>query len=123
MSKIQLLGHGTREHGSTTSNVVLSAEERASLDRRVRRWTSAHALAQRSRSVLLAVDGMTNGEIAERVGLRRDTVGIWRQRFAEKRLEGLYDEPSVGRPREIGDEQVEAVVVATLESKPQDATH
>jgi hypothetical protein len=59
----------------------------------------------------------------ERVGLGDDTVGIWRQRFASKRLEGLYDEPRVGRPREIGDDQVEAVVVATLESKPDGATH
>lgn len=57
---------------------------------------------------------MTNVAIVERVGVGWDTVGIWRQRFADKRLEGLYDEPRVGRPRLIGDDQVEGVVVATL---------
>jgi hypothetical protein len=55
--------------------------------------------------------------------LGRDTVGIWRNRFARQRLEGLFDEPRVGRPREIGDDEVEAVVVATLETKPEGATH
>jgi transposase len=103
--------------------IVLSADERASLERHVRRRKSAHALAQRCRIVLLASEGMTNLAIAERVGVGDDTVGVWRQRFAAKRLEGLYDEPRVGRPREIGDDQVEAVVVATLESKPEGATH
>jgi transposase len=109
-------------HGKAVP-IVLTAEERASLERHVRRRKSAHALAQRSRIVLLAAEGMTNVAIAERVGVGWDTVGIWRQRFADKRLEGLYDEPRVGRPRSIGDDQVEAVVVATLETKPEDATH
>lgn len=103
--------------------VVLSAEEREALERHVRRRKSAHSLAQRCRIVLLAADGLTNLAIAERVGMGADTVGIWRQRFTDKRIEGLYDEPRVGRPREIGDEAVEAVVVATLESKPEGATH
>jgi transposase len=103
--------------------LVLSADEQASLQRHVRRRKSAHALAQRCRIVLLAAEGLTNQAIAERVGVGRDTVGIWRQRFADRRLEGLYDEPRVGRPREIGDEHIEAVVVATLESKPEGATH
>jgi transposase len=109
-------------HGKAVS-IILTPEERASLERLVRRRKSAHALAQRGRVVLLAADGMTNLAIAERVGLGWDTVGIWRQRFAEKRLDGLYDEPRVGRPRSIGDDQVEAVVVATLEAKPEGATH
>src|SRR5580692_8312803 len=104
-------------------DVVLTADERASLERHVRRRKSAHALAQRCRIVLLSAEGLTNQAIAGRVGVGRETGGIWRQRFAAKRLEGLYDEPRVGRPREIGDERVEAVVVATLESKPEGATH
>jgi transposase len=103
--------------------IVLSADERASLERHIRRRKSAHALAQRCRMVLLAAEGMTNIAIGERVGVRADTVGIWRRRFLSKRLEGLYDEPRVGRPRDIGDDQIEAVVVATLESKPEGASH
>lgn len=105
------------------AQVELSQDERDALERNVRRRKSAHALAQRSRVVLLAAEGLTDGAIAPRVGLRRETVGIWRNRFVKDRLGGLLDEPRVGRPREIGDEQVEAVVVATLESKPDGATH
>lgn len=51
------------------------------------------------------------------------TVGLWRRRFVERRLDGLYDEPRVGAPRTISDEQVEKIVVATLEAKPKGKTH
>jgi transposase len=104
------------------ARVELSEDEREALERHVRRRKSAHALSQRSRIILLAAEGLTDGAIAPRVGLRRETVGIWRNRFVRARLEGLLDEPKVGRPREIDDEQIEAVVVATLESKPEAAT-
>jgi transposase len=104
-------------------SIELSQDEREALERNVRRRKSAHSLSQRSRIVLLAAEGLTDGAIAERVGLGRGTVGIWRNRFSRERLEGLLDEPRVGRPREIGDDQVEAVIVATLETKPQGATH
>jgi len=104
------------------ARVELSKDEREALERNVRRRKSAHALSQRSRIILLACEGLTDGAIAPKVGLRRETVGIWRNRFVKERLEGLLDEPRVGRPREIDDEQIEAVVVATLESKPEAAT-
>jgi len=104
-------------------SIELQESERETLERHVRRRKSAHALSQRSRIVLLAAEGLTDGAIAERVGLRRETVGIWRNRFAASRLDGLFDEPRVGRPREIGDDVVEAVVVATLETKPEAMTH
>lgn len=103
--------------------IELSEDEREALERNVRRRKSAHSLSQRSRIVLLAAEGLTDTAIAERVGLRRETVGVWRNRFAAERLDGLFDEPRVGRPREIGDDQVEAVIVATLETKPTAATH
>jgi transposase len=51
-------------------------------------------------------------------------VGKWRNRFIERGLEGLLDEPRPGRPREISDEKVDEVVVATLEQAPPgEATH
>lgn len=103
--------------------IELSDEERALLEGFTRRSTSAHGLAQRSRIVLAAAGGLTNGEIAQRVGMSRPTVTKWRRRFAERRIDGLTDEPRPGRPRTITDEQVERVVVTTLESKPKDATH
>ena len=103
--------------------IVLSDEERGQLEAWTRRRTSAQALAQRSRIVLAAADGLKNTEIAEQVGVSRNTAAIWRERFAAHRLDGLTDEPRPGRPRTITDEQVDAVITKTLESSPRDATH
>jgi transposase len=88
-----------------------------------RRWTSAQALSQRSRIVLLAAEGLRTGEIAERLGVHRNTVAKWRERFRAERLEGLLDEPRPGRPRTVTDAHVEEVIVKTLESTPKNATH
>jgi transposase len=88
-----------------------------------RRRTSAQALALRSRIVLLAADGLRNTEIAAELGIHRNAAGKWRARFLEHRLDGLTDEPRPGRPRTISDEQVEEVVIKTLETTPKDATH
>jgi transposase len=103
--------------------IELSQEERAQLESWARRRTSAQALAQRSRVVLLAAEGLNNSEIAGRLGVHRPMVRKWRSRFAEYRLDGLIDEPRPGKPRRITDEQVEEVIVKTLESTPKDATH
>ena len=73
--------------------------------------------------MLAAADGRSNTEIAQRVGVTRPTVAKWRNRFAERRLDGLVDEPRPGRPRTITDDKVEQVVVKTLETTPKDATH
>jgi len=73
--------------------------------------------------VLAAADGVTNTEIAERVGVSRPTVTKWRRRFAEHRLDGLVDEPRPGRPRTITDDKVQEVIVKKLETTPKDATH
>ena len=103
--------------------IELSDDERAQLEAWARRRTSAQALAQRSRVVLLAAEGLKNTEIAERLGVHRHMATKWRARFAQQRLDGLVDEPRPGRPRTVTDEQVEAVVVRTLETTPKDATH
>ncbi|MGB8879532.1 MAG: IS630 family transposase [Solirubrobacteraceae bacterium] len=103
--------------------IELTDEERSVLESWTRRHTSAQALALRARIVLAAAGLVTNGEIAESLGVSRPTVTKWRNRFAERRLEGLLDEPRPGRPRTVTDEQVERVVITTLESAPKDATH
>jgi transposase len=103
--------------------IELSGEERARLEAWTRRRTSAQALAQRSRIVLLAADGLRNTEIAERMGINRAMAAKWRSRFAQHRLDGLTDEPRPGRPRTITDEQVDAVITKTLEQTPKNATH
>ena len=108
---------------SVLAPLELSAVERAQLESWTRRRSSAQALALRSRIVLLAADGRNNSEIAHELGIHRNVAGKWRSRFLEHRLDGLSDEPRPGRPRTISDEQVEEVIVKTLESTPKDATH
>ena len=103
--------------------VELSEEERATLERWARRPKSAQALTLRCRIVLACAEGGNNVEVGERLGLHRVTVGKWRSRFLEHRLEGLHDEPRPGAPRTISDNAVEAVIVKTLEETPVDATH
>ena len=103
--------------------VVLSDEEREVLERWARRPKSAQALALRCRIVLAAADGESSIEIAARLGCNASTVGRWRGRFARRGLDGLHDEPRPGKPRSIGDEDVERVIVKTLEEQPPNATH
>jgi transposase len=109
--------------GRPKAELTLSDEERETLRRWSRRAKSAQALALRCRIVLACADGMSNVEVAQLLGVSRPTVGKWRSRFLLRRLEGLVDEDRPGAPRKITDEQVEDVVVATLESTPKDATH
>jgi transposase len=107
----------------TAVQIELSREEREVLEGWARRRTTANALAMRSRIVLGAADGQSNTEIAARGGVHRNTVGLWRRRFGEFRLDGLLDEPRPGQPRKITDAQVEQVITKTLESAPKHATH
>lgn len=105
------------------AEVVLRGDEREVLERWARRPTSAQALALRCRIVLAAAEGERSIDIAARLGCSKSTVGKWRGRFAKRGLDGLHDEPRPGKPRSIGDEDVERVIVKTLEQQPPDATH
>ena len=80
-------------------------------------------MALRCRIVLECATGQTNREVSRRLGVSEATVSKWRRRFVARRLEGLHDEPRPGVPRSITDDDVEALIVATLEQTPTDATH
>jgi transposase len=108
------------ERGRPKAPLVLTEEERQTLERWARRRTSAQAVALRARIVLACAEGATNVAVAERLGIWPQTVAKWRGRFVRERLEGLSDEPRPGRPRTIADDQVEQVIVATLERPPPD---
>jgi transposase len=73
--------------------------------------------------VLLAGEGLENKEICAELGVDPNTVGKWRRRFAERRVDGLLDEPRAGRPREIGDDEIAETIQLTLETTPRGATH
>src|SRR5881296_3092683 len=103
--------------------VVLSEEERETLERWARRPKSSQALAFRCRIVLAAAEGRSSTEIAAQLDCNHNTVGKWRGRFARRGFDGLHDEPRPGKPRTISDEQVERVIVKTLEEQPANATH
>jgi len=109
--------------GRPKAPLVLTDEERETLERWARRPKSAQALALRCRIVLACAEGATNNEVAARVGVNQATVCKWRGRFVARRLDGLHDEPRPGVPRTITDEDVERVIVKTLEETPTDATH
>jgi transposase len=109
--------------GRPRVELVLSDEERMTLQRWSRRAKSAQALAVRCRIILACADGLSNVEVAERAAVNRMTVGKWRSRFLQHRLEGLLDEERPGRPPSIALDRVEDVVVTTLEQTPRNATH
>jgi transposase-like protein/transposase len=105
--------------------LLLDDVERETLERWTRRATSAQALALRARIVLACAGPEVPAivAVARRLGVAPDTVRKWRRRFLADRLDGLVDEPRPGRPATIAVERVEAVVVATLEEIPAQATH
>lgn len=109
--------------GKPAVAIRLSARERLELEGLVRRRRTGQGLARRARIVLAAADGLENKAIAERLGVAANTVGQWRRRFAERRLDGLYDEPRPGAPRQIGDDEVAELIRRTLEETPSDGTH
>src|ERR1700719_5337571 len=109
--------------GRPIAPLSLRVEERETLEGWARRPKSAQALAQRARIVLECASDRPNTTVAQGLGVTPQTVGKWRQRFLERRLAGLLDEPRPGAPRQVGDAQIERVVRMTLERAPADATH
>ncbi|MFI1996974.1 IS630 family transposase [Actinoplanes sp. NPDC020271] len=109
--------------GRPTAPLALSDEERATLLRWARRAKSSQVLAMRAKIVLACADGLSNVEVAGKLAVHLSTVGKWRRRFLAERLDGMIDEQRPGRPPSITLDQVEQVVVDTLEQTPRDATH
>ena len=112
-----------RARGRPIAPLVLSEQERAYLERQVRRHRVARSLSERCRIILRCADGMASKDVVAELGFHEHTIGKWRRRFLKDRYEGLLDEARPGRPRTIDDDQVAAVIERTLRTTPVDATH
>src|ERR1051325_10969035 len=96
--------------GRPKAPLILADDERQTLLAWSRRPTSAQRLALRSRIVLACAEGRSNTEVAAALKITLPTVGKWRKRFLEDRLDGLVDEPRPGAPRTLTDAAVEEVI-------------
>ena len=88
----------------------LTEQERAKLAMLTNRPKTHQRTALRARIVLECAKGGNNQKVARRLRVTAATVGKWRRRFVEERLEGLGDAPRPGQPRKLTDAKIEAVV-------------
>lgn len=109
--------------GRPKAVLILTDDERRRLVSLAHRSRSAPALARRARIILACAEGTDSKVVARHLRVTPGTVGKWRGRFVNDRLDGLYDEPRPGATRTITDAQVEDVVIRTLETTPRGATH
>jgi len=109
--------------GRPKARLEITAVERSELERLTRRARTNRHLALRAKIILKCEEGLSNQLVGARLRVSNVTVGKWRMRFIERRVEGLYDEPKPGAPRQVTDDEVEAVIVKTLETKPKGRTH
>jgi len=79
-------------------SIVLTEQERKKLESIAQKYTAPYFAVVRARIVLLAAQGLSNDQIADKFDLPRQIVSKWRKRFFEKRLDGLTDQPRSGRP-------------------------
>jgi transposase len=109
--------------GRPKQPLTLTVEDRERLESLAHRARSLPLLARRARVVLACAEGLENQTVARKLRCSVGMVGKWRARFLKAGLEALYDEPRPGTPRKVSDEQVEKVVIRTLESTPRGETH
>jgi transposase len=105
------------------AELVVTERQRDELERLARRARTNRHVALRAKIVLASEQRLTNLEVAAKLRTSHVTVGKWRKRFIERGVDGLFDEPRPGAPRTLSDDDVEAIVVKTLETKPKGRTH
>ena len=79
--------------------IILTAEEELLLRQRARKYTLPYFQVLRAQMILLAAEGLENGQIAQKLNTRREIVSKWRKRFFHQRLDGLEEGARSGRPR------------------------
>ena len=112
-----------RRSGGPKAELVVTEHQRDELERLVRRARTNRHIAFRAKIVLACAEGHFNVDVAARLRSSPGTVGKWRKRFVAQGVDGLFDEPRPGAQRKITDDDVEAIIVKTLETKPKGRTH
>ena len=101
----------------------LSLGDREEIERSLRAHGTPQQVALRSRIILAAAEGQSDTRIAQEMETNRKTVVLWRDRFAEKGVSGLWEiAPGRGRKATYGPEKIKEVLDATLQSKPKGMT-
>ena len=109
--------------GRPATKLQITDAERQELKARLRVRKAPEDEKLRIRIVLGCADGESGTAIAQRLGTTVQTVSKWRRRYQAYRLAGLTDAPRAGRPRSVGDEQVQQIVDKVRQSRPHNATH
>src|SRR2546428_8242240 len=102
--------------------LTLAPPERAELESFARSRALPAGLVRRAQMLLLSADAVTNPAIAERFATSVSLVSLWRRRYRDQGLAGLYGEVRPGRPRTHDDDQIATLLKQTLETRPRDAT-
>jgi len=109
--------------GRPTKRVSISAEQKGELETLSRQKRKSRSVAFRAQIVLKCAEGRNDSEVAQMMRTSNSTVGLWRKRFLNGGVDGLFDEPRSGAPRQMDDARIEEVVTKTLETTPEGATH
>jgi putative transposase len=109
--------------GRPIQSIDLAQEVKEELHSIARSRSLPHGLVRRAKIIIMAAEGFNNKTVAQKIGLSAAVVGMWRKRFIQQGLTGLYDEPKPGGPRSVSDEQVAHLIRKTLHKKPKNGTH
>lgn len=109
--------------GRPKAPLILTDEAKQQLTTMANSRSLPYSQVRRAQIILMSADGHTNTVIAEKVGLSISMVGMWRKRFIDQGLMGIYDQPKPGAPRTIDDDQVADLIQKTLNKKPKGSTH
>lgn len=112
----------TMRTGRRLAPIVLSAEEQDQLTAWARQGKQARTRAFRARIILAGARGVSNSEAARRLHTSQQTVGKWRSRFIQRRLDGLRDDPRPGAPPRLDEAGLERLIATTINNRPRNGT-
>jgi transposase len=105
------------------AKIQLTPAQQDGIERCAKGRTVAARAVERARIILASAAGKAKREIAEQLGIARQTVRRWEKRFLQQGIKGLEDAPRSGRPRHIQPEQIAQIVQKTTQETPSDSTH